>query len=181
MLKKHCYLSLIFLVLSVLWGCSDHPNSIKINEFLSDTENYSFDSQLLNETIHLSFEPKKYLSKESMTNDKAKYHKHNTTLVVESIEEREKEYYVFIKIEHEFSENSGTIVTPSSYTLSNGSVEVASSLHVKINVDGNSVQATTYGYSTDRIGFGIEKDILENAEIINVQIQNMNIFNYARK
>ena len=38
---------------------------------------------------------------------------------------------------------------------------------------------TSEGYSIVK-GVGIEKDKLKNAEIINVKIQNMNIFKYVR-
>ena len=135
----------------------------------------------MNKKINLAFSPKEYLSKEIKDSDKVKYNQYNTTLIVDSIEEREKDFYIYLKIKQDFPENNGTIITPSRYTLSNGGVAVGSSLDVIIKVDDNLIQETNLGHSTDRIGFGIEKDVLKNAETINVQIQNMNIFKYAKK
>ena len=135
----------------------------------------------MNKKINLAFSPKEYLSKEIKDSDKVKYNQYNTTLIVDSIEEREKDFYIYIKIKQDFSEKYGIILTPSRYTLSNGGVTVGSSLDVIIKVDDNLIQETNLGHSTDIIGFGIEKDVLKNAETIYVQIQNMNIFKYAKE
>lgn len=117
MLRKHLCLFLIFLGLSILWGCSDQPNGDKINMILSDKEGYSIENKPLSQKINLTFSPKEYLSKEIKDRNKVKYHQYDTTLVVDSMKEREKDYYITIKIKQDFSENNGTIITPSKYTL----------------------------------------------------------------